>query len=456
MSSARTEAPQPGAIRPFRFPDVEGGRLSSGMELRVATKSDLPLVTAMLVLDAGESRVAPHQAGLAVLSGDALEGGTTVRNGPQLARALEGIGVSFGSSTGWDSTTVAVSCMVDHLPRALGLLSEMAIQPSFEGDEFSRYQAQRLATMAQRAMNPGSIAADQFARWLYREGDPYGRPVGGTVEAVQALAPDHARDWVQQTYRANTAGLVIVGDVTAHEARAAAEEAFCDWPADGEGADETHVEARSKSRVAHIVHRGGAVQSEIRIGHVGLPKGHPDELALKIFNLVLGGSFTSRLNLNLRERNGFTYGIRSGFTGRRGPGPFSVSTAVGTEVTSAAVKEILIEVERLVEEGPTREEVAMATNYLAGVFPLRLETTGRIAGLVAETLVYGLPDDYYQSYRDRVRDIDLEQAHAAGRRHVRPQELCTLIVGDAKIVGPTLAELDLGPVARHEATGGTA
>lgn len=450
----RSQAPSPGTIRPFEFPTVVSERLSTGLELRIASQSGMPLVTAMAVLDAGETCVDLERAGLAVLAGDALEGGTEIRSGAALARALEGIGAGFGSATGWDSTTVAVSCLPEHLPEALGLLSEMIRLPAFPIEEFERYRSQRLATMGQRAMDPGSLAADHFSRWLYREGDAYGRPLGGTPEGIRDLSPDSVREFVAQRYGPNTAGLVIVGDIEVSEAVAQAEQAFGGWVRQAEAVDPVVATPRTLTKAAHLLPRAGAVQSEIRIGHVGVARGTEDHFPLMAFNMILGGSFTSRLNLNLRERNGFTYGVRSSFAQRRGPGPFSVSTAVDTSVTAAAVGEIMAEIEGLVADGPTEEEVSMARNYLAGVFPLRLETSGQIAARIAETLVYDLPDDYYQTYRDRIREIEVDEVAAAGQRNVRPEGMCTLIVGDTDAVVPEIADMDLGPVAHHKPTGG--
>ena len=188
-----------------------------------------------------------------------------------------------------------------------------------------------------------------------------------------------------------------------------------------------------------------------------MPRSVEDYFALIVLNLVLGGSFSSRLNLNLRERHGFTYGVRSSFSPRRGPGPFAVSTAVENAVTGAAVGEIFREIEGLVAEGPTRDEVAAATSYLAGVFPLRLETTGQIASRIAGMIVYDLPDDYYRSYRHRVREVTAAHAARAARRHIRPAELCTVVVGNADDVAPQLEGLGIGPVTVHEeAAGGSA
>ncbi len=448
------DAPPPaGPIRPFAFPAVAAERLGNGLEVRLVSGVPLPVVTAMMVLRAGETAAPPGREGLAVLAGDALEGGTTRLSSRGLARALEDIGASFGTATGWDSTTVAVSCLAEHLPDAMPLLAEMTRSPAFAEEEFERYRAQRQATAAQRRMDPAALAADAHARLVFAEGGTYARPVGGTETSIGRIATGDARDFVAARYGPSEAALVMVGDVAEEEALALAEAGFGDWAAEAGAAPEPVASPRQVDRVVNVVHRPGSVQSRIRVGHIGVARSVEDHFALIVLNLVLGGSFSSRLNLCLRERHGFTYGVRSSFAPRRGPGPFAVSTAVENGVTGAAVGEIFREIEGLVEGGPTRDEVEAATSYLAGVFPLGLETTGQIASRIAQTIIYDLPGDYYRSYRDRVREVTAEDAARAARRHVRPGELCTVVVGNADDVVPQLEGLGIGPVGVDEETG---
>ena len=238
----------------------------------------------------------------------------------------------------------------------------------------------------------------------------------------------------------------MVGDVDPGQVKTLAERHFGDWTGPAASRPAFTSRPRFASKRTLIVHRPGAVQSEIRIGHVGVPRASPDYFPLQIFNMILGGAFTSRLNLNLREKHGFTYGVRSGFAFRREAGPFTISTAVGTEVTADAVREAMMETERLVREGPTAEEVEATRDYIAGIFPLELETTGQIASKIAGIILYGLPDDYYATYRDHVRSVTPSEVAEASRRHVRPEELITVIVGDADQIHEPLSALDLGPI----------
>lgn len=450
----RNSPPQAGPIRPYDFPPVVDDSLDNGMKLRIVHNLPGRLVTAMVVLRAGETGVPHGQGGLAVLTGDALEGGTRRLSSRQLAGQLEDIGASFGATTGWDYTTVSVSCLAEHLGRAMPLLAEMVRSPAFAPSEFERYRAQRLATATHRRMDPGSLAADSFVRFVFGEDGTYGRPLGGTDASLSTLNPACALDFVTSRYGPRQAALVVAGDVESSEAFELADRTFGDWDHLVEAPPEAVDGKGGPGRRVHVVHRGGSVQSEIRVGHAGVSRFVDDFFPLTTLNLLLGGSFGSRLNLNLRERNGFTYGVRSSFATRRGAGPFAVSTSVESAVTGAAVREIFSEIGTLVEQGPTDEEIGAATSYLAGVFPLRMETTGQIASRVAATIVFDLPADYYHSYRDRVRAVTRDQAAEAARRYIRPGELCTVVVGEADEVAPALEELEIGPVAVHTDEGG--
>jgi len=450
-AQSRSVVPPAGPVRTFDFPPVQAEVLDNGFQIRSVQVGRVPVVTAMVVLDAGEGLLDHGRGGLSVLTGDCLEGGTAKRTGVELAEALETIGAGLSVGTGWDSTTVSLSCMADRLDEAMSLLAEVLIHPSFPADEVERIRGQRLAAIRQREMNPADIATTASRRLTYAEGVPYGRPLGGTAESVEPFSPDAAAAFVAARYRPKGSGLVVVGDVDAEQVRSLVETHFGEWAGETEFRPEIDVQPRTSERGIVVVDRTDSVQSEIRIGHVGQARSTPHYFALRILNTVLGGAFTSRLNLNLREEHGYTYGVRSRFMVRRGAGPWCVSTAVGTDVTADAVREAVTEITTLVAEGPTEEEVDAARDYLAGVFPLQLETTGQIAARIAELLIYELPDDYYADYRDRIRSVTLDEAHEAARRCIRPNEMTVVVGGDsAEIKGP-LEELGWGPVTVEEA-----
>lgn len=449
--AARTDPPLPGVIRSFDFPAVHKDRLDNGLEMRSVQAHRLPIVTVTLMLDAGEASVSEDRAGLAVLTGDSLEGGTATHSGTELAEALESIGAGLSVGTGWDATTVSLSCLPERLDEAMNILADVVLRPAFPADEIDRVRGQRLAAIQQRKMDPSSIASDAARRLTYTEVTPYGRSLGGDVESVESFSPEAASGFVEAQYRPENAGLILVGDVDRAEVKAMAQRCFGDWSGKTPERPSQKAEPRSRERRVVIVDRPDAVQSEIRIGHIGQPRSTSDYFPLLVFNTILGGAFTSRLNLNLREEHGFTYGVRSGFTFRRDAGPWSISMAVGTEVTADAVREAVAEVEGLLQDGPTQEEVESSRDYMAGVFPLRLETTGQIASQVAELLLYDLPEDYHATYRERIRSVTRDDALEAARRCIRPDEITVVIGGDADVVRGPLEDLGLGPVEVEKA-----
>jgi zinc protease len=441
------QLPDPGPIRPFSVPPVHSTKLSNGLGIMVARMPRFPVVGLTLVMDVTEIAVPPSAAGLAVLTANALQGGTERRGGAALAESLEGIGTSIATTSGWDSTRLSMSLVAERTPEALDLLAEVVRTPTFPDDEVVRTRDQRLAQIEHELADPRTLGDHSIARLVYAKGEPYGRRVGGSKGTVARFDTEAVRSFHHAEYDPSRACLVAAGDIDPEVLQRLCADRFGDWAGNESTVTLPTCEPRTRERRVTLVDRPGAVQSEIRIGHVGVPRSVDDYFDLRIFNAVLGGTFTSRLNLNLREEHGFTYGVRSIFGFRRAAGPFSVSTAVETAVTPLAVREAVTEIEQLVQDGPTEDEVDAARNYLAGVFPLQFETTEQVARQLGNLATYGLPDDYYETFRDRVRAVTNETAHAAGRAHVRPGELQVVVVGDAGSMRDDLEALDLGPVS---------
>lgn len=439
--------PGPGPVAPFAVPAARTASLDSGLEVRTARRRGVPLVTALLVLDSGEATVGARQAGLAVLSGRALHGGTLRRSALDLARALEDMGTHLAISTGWDCTVVSLTCAADRFRRALGLLSEVVLTPGYPDEEVERVREQQLGGIRQRRMYPAQLATAAAARFFFAEGATYGRPMAGTEGTVAGLERAHVVDFAARRHRPRGAALVVAGDVSKAEAGDLSAECFGDWRGRAASVEAT-TGARFGERRIVIVHRPGAVQSELRIGHASVSRATPDFFPMIVLNSLLGGAFTSRLNLNLREDKGFTYGVRSRFLLRRAGGMFRIATAVATEVTAAAVREALAEVEALVAGGPTRAEVRGARDYLAGIFPLRMETTAQVASGIARAFVHGLPADHHARYRERVRAVKVDDVARAARRRLHPDALTVVVAGDADRVAPALESL--GPVEIHQ------
>ncbi|MEJ2678375.1 MAG: pitrilysin family protein [Gemmatimonadota bacterium] len=448
MSTPHTPAPpEPGPVRAYDFPVIHDERITeTGLRVLSAGQGKLPLVTAHLVLDAGAAAEPPELEGVASLTANAMDAGTQDRNADELAWALESLGVELETGTGWDAGHLALTVPSDRLEPALALFAEVVRKPAFPADQVDRLRDEQLANIMQRRKEPRALGDDMAIRYIFAEGVPYGRPVTGREETVRGLTADRVEDFYQARYRPGSAAIVFAGDITPERAAHLARAHFGDWGTGSASPGHLDVEPRVDTTTIFVVDRPGSVQSEIRIGDVGVERGHPDYFPLIVFNTILGGAFTSRLNMNLRERHGFTYGVSSSFAFRRQPGPFSVSAAVATDVTAHAVQEALSEMRGIHDGGATAQELDAARDYLRGVLPLTLQTTGQLAGRIAEIAVFDLPLDYFEQYRRRIADVSADDVARVARQRLRLDRLAIVVVGDAEQVTAPLQELDIGPV----------
>jgi zinc protease len=406
----------------------------------------LPLVTTIAVIDAGAEHDHAGTEGLATQSAAALVEGTLEREGPALAEAFERLGASIEAGADWDEATVQFTVTPARFAEAFALFAEVLQAPRFAAPDLERLKAERLADLLQQRVEPRSLADERFARVAYAAMSRYAKPAGGTPATVRALDATRVREWHAHRYGVRTTTLIVVGDINPDQVRAEAERRFAGWVTSVSATRAVDVSPRAAARAVHVVAKPDAPQSELRIGHVGLPRAHPDYFPVVVMNAVLGGLFSSRINLNLRERHAYTYGAHSGFDWRRGAGPFVVGTAVKTEVTDAAVREILAEIDQMRETPIRAEELDLATSYLAGVFPIRYETTNAVAGALALATVYGLPDDYFDTYRQRISAVTRDEVLRVARAHLHPETLQILAVGNAEAIVGSLDALALGPV----------
>jgi zinc protease len=417
----------------------------------------LPIVTVLALVDAGASCDVRGREGAASLTVAALAEGTSKLNGTQLTEQLESLGTGLSSAGDWDEATAHIAVTPGRLDTGIALLGNVMTDPAFSPRDVERLKAERLAELMQQLVEPRGLADDKFSEVLFVPESRYAIPEGGGMESVRALDAVQLRAFHAARYAPGATTLVFAGDVTLQRAVQLAERAFGAWR--GAPPPDTRVDDRSArpSRQVHIVNKAGAPQSELRVGHGGVPRSHPDYFAIVVMNALLGGLFSSRINLNLRERHAFTYGAHSAFAWRRGAGPFVVSTAVKTEVSDAATREILLEITRMRDETVTADELSLATAYLDGVFPIRYETTNAVAQAIAIAQVYALGDDYYTRYRERIRAVTAEDVRRAAERHLHPEQLLVLAVGDAEAIQGPMEKLGIGPLTVHEApaAGGT-
>ena len=448
-----TTAPRPASGKPraYAFPAVERHALSNGMRIAVAPMPRLPLVTVLALVDAGASCDAAGHEGASSLTIGALAEGTTRLDGAALTEKFESLGTALSSGNDWDDATVHIAVTPERLETAIALLGEVVTSPAFSEKDVERLKAERIAELMQQQVEPRGLADDKFAEFLFVPGSRYALPPGGSMASVGALDAAQLRAFHGARYAPGASTLVFAGDVSGARAVQLAERAFAAW----RGAAPAPVRVKDAvapgSREVRIVNKAGAPQTELRVGHGGVPRSHPEYFPIVVMNALLGGLFSSRINLNLRERNAYTYGARSAFEWRRGAGPFVVSTAVKTEVTQAATREILLEIGKMREERVSADELSLATAYLDGVFPIRYETTNAVAQAMAIAQVYGLADDYYTRYRERIRAVTADDVLRAAQQFLHPEKLLVVAVGDAAAIRGPLEELGAGAVTVHEA-----
>jgi zinc protease len=442
--SAPTERPAPAAPRDYHFPHFERATLDNGMRIVVAPVSKLPIVTVLAVVEAGATVEPAGKDGVAALTARLLLEGAAGMDGAALADRFERIGASVEAHADWDVAAVSLTALSAQLPEALSLVRDMLRAPEFPEREVKRLKEERLAELLQQRAEPRGLADEQFARAVYEPAARYAAPDGGDPASVRALTRADVQAFYASRFQPGGITLIFAGDVTMTQARVMTETMFGDWAGPRPAPAPAGIDAAPAGRLLRVVAKGDAPQSEVRVGHVGLPRGTEDYFDVMVMNAVLGGLFSSRINLNLREAHGYTYGAFSAFEWRRATGPFVVSTAVKSDVTGAAVKEILGEIERMRAEEIGQEELTLATSYLDGVFPIRYETTAAIASALANLVIHELPDDYYDRYRGRVRGVTTAGVRRAAQKHLHPERLRVVVVGDPAVIAAPLSEVSGG------------
>ena len=445
--------PKAGPARDYHFPRFERRELANGLKLIVAPVRKLPVVTVLAVVDAGALHDPAGKEGVALLTARALGEGTTTREGAELIERFERLGTAFDASAGWDAAMAKMTVMSSRVRDAFPLFGEVLLGASFPERDVERLRAERLAELLQLQAEPRGLADLMFDKLLYEPASRFALPDGGSTESVGGLSREDVVRFYQARFRPGSTTLVVVGDLSADDAERLAAEVFGSWRGETPGRASVSDRPARTTRAVHVVAKADAPQSELRIGHVGVPRTHPDYFGITVMNAVLGGLFSSRINLNLRERHGYTYGAFSEFDWRTASGPFLVSTAVKSDVTGAAAREALSEIDRMRTEEIGEDELTLATHYLDGVFPIRYESTAAIAGAIANLVVFGLPENYFDTYRANVRAVTTGTVLEAARTHLHPEQLQLVVVGDPAVVRAPLEELGFGALSVHEPDG---
>jgi zinc protease len=436
-TAARKEAPPPsGPRRDVRFPAIARAQTATGLELNSVQMRELPVVRVRLVVRSGSATDPAGLPGVAQLTAAMLKEGTAKRTSAKLAEAVDFLGARLHVGSDNDSVVIDMHALSEHFPQALEIIAEIAQKPAFAQSELDKLRKRELSRLQLQTQSPQYLAAREFNKALYGE-HPYAH-VDTTPDVVRKVKRTDLIEWHKRHFAPNNAFLVVVGNVSPDEVQSAAGKAFAGWakvnvpePARAE------PPAREKREVI-LVDRPKSVQSVIYYGNLALPRGSADFIPLLVANQVLGGSAAARLFMDLREKRSLTYGAYSSVDDRVQVGPFHAYASVRNEVTSEAMAAFNEHLERIAREAPSAAELADAKRYLVDRFPLRIETPAKIASLVAQQRLYGLPDDYWDRFGEEIERITPQAALEAAKSYIHPDRGLIVVVGEAAAVKPAL------------------
>jgi zinc protease len=448
----RNQQPAAGPPSVLELPVPKVSRLPNGLKLYLIEQHALPAIAANLIVLRGSEANPPERPGLASFTAQMLDEGTRNRSALQIAADADQIGALLTTGSSADYSFVAVRSLKRNVDAAFELAADVALNPDFPQNEIDRIRDDRLTTILQQHDNPNALASKVFFDVLYGTSHPYGHIELGTEESNRAITRDELLEFRTLGYVPENAALIVAGDLAEDELQELAQRHFGDWSAKGKAGGPPAAKADSSRRIV-IVDKPGSAQTSLLVGHVGIARSNPDYVPVNVMNTGLGGLFSSRINLNLREKNGYTYGASSAFVYRRGPGPFLVRTGVRTDVTGAAVQEILYEIERIRTSPVTMEELQRAQDAIARSLPALFETTSYSASSIGQLFVHGLETDYYRALPAEVIAVSPAAVQRVAERYLRPEGLVVVAVGDRAQIEPQLTGLQFGPVEIRDLDG---
>jgi zinc protease len=438
MASA---APARAALKPLKIPELQESTTSTGLRVVVAERGPLPLVSIRLVVRAGSAFDPPGKHGLADFTARLLRRGTKRLSADQINEAVEFVGGTLGTGAAEDTLSLFISAPAEHLDAMMDVLGQLLREPTFPPAEVESARRRVLAQIANDLDDPGEIADRAFLKAVWGD-HPYGHEVVGRRSHIEKFTRDDVVNFHRDRIGPRVSTLLVVGAVDAKAVFAAAERAFAGFSGGPSSAvDPPGLERAAMAGGVVIVDKPDQTQTQVRIGGAGLPKGHPDAFAIAAFNTVLGGSFTSRLVTEIRVKRGLSYGASSHFVGLKSAGTFQVGSFTKTESTREILDVALAQLKRMREKGPTPAELKTAQSYVAGIYPARIETNESLASALTEVLIYGLPADWVQKFRDRLSAVTQKEAAAAAAKYLLKDPPAIVLVGKASEIAPLVKDL---------------
>jgi zinc protease len=454
QAGPQKDPPAPGPLRPFVMPPIRTFSLPNGLKVMLVERHALPIVSARLVVDAGAAREPADKAGLAVLAATLLSEGTKTLSSTEFQQRMDALGAQFATGGSHDLALVNVTALKTAFPQALALAMTAATDPAFNPADFERVRTRSVAQYMQSQSTVEGLSFAAFRRAVFDDASPYARPAAGTRATLTGLTRDDVVQWHRSMYAPGNSTLLVVGDVTEAEARRSAEQALGSWT----GAAPTAGPPPALTRPAQgnrviLVDRPGSVQSGVYVGQGAIGYGDPDYLRLLGVSQVLGGGFRARINMNLREKHGWTYGAFNNVVPFRGASTFAIASSVRTNVTDSAVAEAVREYRRIATEPVPQAELKDALNNLVGSFPNTVQTVQQLLGRMQTVLVYGLPLDFWGSYRERLAALTPADLSGVAARRLTPDALTIIVAGDLTKIEQPIRALNLGTVEVWNAEG---
>lgn len=450
----RTHPPTLGPAPALHLPPVQTATLPNGLRLAVVEMHKVPVVDVSLLVDAGSVADPADLPGLATFTANMLDEGAGRRSALEISEEADFLGANLSTFAGYDYASITLHVPKRRLAPALDLMADVVLRPTFADSEIARQRDLRRTQILQQRDQPVQMANLAFPAIVFGTQHPYGRPLNGTEASTALLVRDRVAQFYGANYRPQLAKLLVVGDITLAEAQRLVEERFGAWEREtSPAAPAVPVVAAPPARTIYLVDKPGAAQSVIRIGNLGVPRTSPDYFPLEVLNTILGGSFTSRLNQNLRETHGYTYGASSQFLTRRLAGPFQAGASVQSAKTDSSLIEFMRELRRIRDEAVPQGELDKAKAYIARGFPGNFETTQGAAGWYRELLAYDLPLDYYGSYVDHIAAVTAADVQRVARQYVDLDHFVVVVVGDRSQVEAGIRALNEGPIAIRDLWG---
>jgi zinc protease len=440
----RANAPKAGPAPKFSLPVPEQAKLSNGLTILLVERHNLPLVSATLYTMSGSELNPLDKPGLSSFVADMLTEGTTNRSALKFAEDADQIGASIGAGAGYSSGTVSLSSLSWNAGAAMDLASDAALHPAFAEKEVERIRSQRLTAVLQENDEPFALAQRTASRLVFPN-SPYGFSAIGTEASNKAITRANLTDFWQKAYVPSNAVLAIAGDSTLPQAKELATKYFGNWSGSASAAVSLPTPTAPAQSIA-IVDKPGAPQTFLLAAGLGAKRSTPDYVPLEVMNTALGGLFSSRINMNLREEHGYTYGAQSFFNYRRFVGPFLAGGAIRTDVTAPATHELFKELTRIRETELTADELQKAKDSFSKSLVGLFETTGDISSTIGGQFVFGLPLDYYRDLPAQIDKVTAADALRVAKQYINPNAIVVVEVGDRAKIEPELKKLALGPV----------